>query len=264
MLTLVGRSLRRSAGILAALVGLLGAFQIALVATARSFEGRNEFAGLSQIVPAFLQQAFGLALSSFSGMVTLGYFEPLPVMTVVQLAIYLATEPAGDIESGLVDLVLARPLPRQWLITRSLVAMTVCTIALNVTMGAGTWLALWWLAPAGVMWPQPRLLLTLMIHLAAVGWCFGAIGLAAAASARRRGLAQAPVAIGAVAFYLLDVLGESWSALRPLARVSPFHYFHGAAILAGTADSAVDILVLGSTGVVVVAVAYWRFHGRDV
>ena len=58
-------------------------------------------------------------------MATLGYFHPLPLMLVVQFAIYLATEPAGEIEFGLVDLILARPLPRHWLVTRSLLMMTI-------------------------------------------------------------------------------------------------------------------------------------------
>ena len=57
-------------------------------------------------------------------MASLGFFEPLIVMLVVQFAIFLATEPAGDVETGLVDLVLARPVPRHWLVTRSLIAMT--------------------------------------------------------------------------------------------------------------------------------------------
>jgi hypothetical protein len=264
MLTLVNRSFRRIAGLLAALVGLLLAFQMALVAVAASFENRDDFAGLAELVPAFMREAFGLALTSFSGMAVLGFFEPVPIMIVVQFAIYVATEPAADIESGLVDLILARSLPRYQLITRSLVLMTLAAATLAATMAAGTWLALSFLAPDGVEWPESRTVLMLMGHLTAVGWCFGAIALAAAAGARRRGTAQATVAIVSVALYLLDVLGESWAVVRPAARVSPFHYFHGAAILAGTARPLLDFSLLGATAAAAIILAYWQFHTRDL
>jgi ABC-2 type transport system permease protein len=264
MFTLVARSLRRVAVLLLALVTLLMAFQIALVAVAASFENRQEFAGLAQLVPEFMRDAFGLALASFTGMALLGYLEPLPIMVVVQLAIYAGTEPAGDVETGLVDLVLARPVPRHRLITRSLAVMTTCVVVLTLTMGLGTWVALQTLAPDGVEWPEPATVGLLMAHLAAVGWCFGGLALAAAAMARRRGAALAPVAIAAVGLFLLDMLGEYWAAAHPFARVSPFHYFHGAAILSGTARPWLDLSVLITTGAAATAVAYWRFARRDV
>lgn len=264
MLTLLARSLHRIAGLLAALVGLLMAFQISLVAVAASFENRDDFAGLAELVPEFVREAFGLALSSFSGMAVIGFFEPLPIMIVVQFAIYVATEPAADIETGLVDLILARSLPRSQLITRSLLLMTLVTIALSATMAAGTWLALSFLAPENVAWPEPRIVLMLTSHLAAVGWCSGAVALAAGARARRRGTAQATIAILAVGLYLVDMLGESWAVMRPAARFSPFHYYHGAAILAGTAEPMLDFFVLGTSGLAAIALAYWQFHRRDL
>ncbi len=50
-------------------------------------------------------------------MVLFAYFDPLIVMLLVQFAIYLATEPAGEVESNLVDLLLARPMPRHVIVT---------------------------------------------------------------------------------------------------------------------------------------------------
>jgi hypothetical protein len=97
-----------------------------------------------------------------------------------------------------------------------------------------------------------------------VAWCFGAAALVAAAWARRRGSAQAPVAIAAVTLYLIEFLGSSWAPARPLARVSPFHYYQGTAILAGTADTLLDLSILGVTAVVGIVLAYWRFDRRDL
>ena len=67
-----------------------------------------------------------------------------------------------------------------------------------------------------------------------------------------------------MALYLVDVLGESWETATPLARLSPFHYFHGAAILTKTANAALDFSVLGTGGVAAIALAYWRFRTRDL
>lgn len=264
MLALIQRSLRRAAALLGALALLLVAFQIGLVAVAASIEGRGDFDALMQLVPAFAQQTFGLALGSFAGMAVLGYFDPVPVMAVVQMAIYLGSEPAGDVEIGLVDLLLARPLPRYWIVTRSVVAMTLCILLLILTMAAATAVGLLMFAPAGAARPSAHLVGVMIAHLGATAWCFGGASLAASGWARRRGTAQAPVAITAVGLYLLDVLGESWSVARPFARFSPFHYFHGAAILGGTANTPRDLLVLAAAGGVAVAIGYWKFSGRDL
>jgi hypothetical protein len=102
------------------------------------------------------------------------------------------------------------------------------------------------------------------VHLVALAWCFGGVGLAAAASVRRRASALGPVAIAAVSLYLLELLASAWRVLERAAIASPFHYFQGAVVLGGTADTARDVAVLFSIALVATAVAYWRFGTRDV
>jgi hypothetical protein len=264
VLTLLRRTLERVGTLLLVLIGLLAAFEVALVATAVSFDESKGFDHLAGLIPSFLQHAFGPALASFAGMTSLGFFEPLIVMLVVQFAIFLATEPAGDVETGIVDLVLARPVPRHWLVTRSLIAMTGVTILLPATMGALLWISLQLMAPPEADWPEPRVVTLLMAHLAAVAWCFGGAALAAAAWARRRGSVQTLVGIAAVALYLVEVVAEGWPRIAWTARLSPFHHFHGAGILAGDTDPARDLAVLVGLGVVGVVVGYWKFQKRDV
>ena len=78
---------------------------------------------MAELIPAFLQRGLGghaMLLASFNGTVTFGYFHPVIAIMVSVLAIYMASEPAHDVESGLVDLVLARSIPRHRLMTRSL------------------------------------------------------------------------------------------------------------------------------------------------
>jgi hypothetical protein len=264
MLTLVGRSLRRTAGLFAGLSAILAAFQLVLVAVAGSYENAGNFDRLAMLVPSFAQQSFGIALASFPGLTTVGYFHPVVVMIVVQFAIYLATEPAGEIEWGLVDLVLARPLLRHQLVSRSLLVLVAGIAGTALSMGMGTWVGLALLAPPAAQWPSGRMIFLLLAHLMMVAWCFGAAALAVTGWARRRGSAQAPVAIAAVTLYLVEFLGSSWAPARPLARLSPFHYYQGTSILTGRADAALDLSILGLAALGGMVLAYWRFGQRDL
>ena len=94
---------------------------------------------------------------------------------------YVTTEPAHEIESGLVDLELARALPRHRLLTRSLL-LAVATIAGGlVLMFAGTSAGgrLFGAPPAEM--PSAMVRASLLIHLGAVALCFAGFGLFRAA-----------------------------------------------------------------------------------
>ena len=264
MIALLQRSVGRVVRPLCALVVVLTAFQITVTAAAASFADSGDFARLSSLAPAFLQQTLGPVLTSFAGMVMVGYFDALIVMLFVQVAIYVATEPADDIGSSLVDLLLARPIPRYWLITRSLVMMTASVIALAGAMALGSWIGLVWLAPTDVEWPAASMVLKLMAHLMAIACCFGAAALAASGWARRRGAAQIVIGVAAVALYLVDLLGTMWAPMRDIARVSPFYYFRGSAILAGSATTGRDLSVLATITLIGIATAYLAFRRRDL
>jgi ABC-type transport system involved in multi-copper enzyme maturation permease subunit len=263
-MALVARSLGRVAAPWGAILAVLSGFQVALIAVAASLSSAGEFDRLANIVPSALRPVLGPALMSFGGMTLLGYFDVLIVMIVVQWAIYVSTEPAGEVETGLVDLLLARPIPRHRLVTRSLVVTFGSTLALTLAMGLGTWMGLLLLAPPGDAWPESRLLVLMIAHLTAVAWCFGAAGVAASGWARRRASALAMVAIASMVLYLVDFLGLWWSPMAAVARLSPFFYFHGGPLIAGTADAVRNLTVLGGATIAAVGVAYWRFERRDL
>ena len=264
MLTLAGRTLRRIAPMTAALAALLAAFQLALVAVAASYQRAGSFAFLSALVPDFAKAHIGAGLTSFAAMTTTGYFEPMIVMLVAQYAIYVAAEPAAEIESGLVDILLARPLPRHWLVSRSVIVTAAGTAALMLAMGAATAIGLKMLAPPRVPWPEPRIVILLIVNLLMVTWCFAAVTLAAAGWARRRVTAQAPIAVAAIAYYLLNFLATMWAPARSFAWLSPFHYFTGAAIISGSGSLGFNLSILGIATAIACGVAYWQFGRRDL
>jgi len=131
-------------------------------------------------------------------------------------------------------------------------------------LGSATALGLRFLSPPKARWPEARIVLLLIVNLLAVTWAFGAATLAAAGWSRRRVTAQAPIAVAAIAYYLLNFLASMWTPARSFAWLSPFHYFAGAAILSGGGNLAFNLSILGAITFVAAAVAYWRFSERDL
>jgi hypothetical protein len=264
MLTLVRRSFGRIRWPFAAVAVILIGFQAALIGSAASVAQEGGFARLATAVPTWIHNGLGPALTSFSGMTLLGYFDPVVVLLFVQFAIYVASEPAGDVESGLVDLILARPRPRSIIVARSLALLTLVLLALMACMVAGTYASLLVFAPADAVWPSRADVGRLLAHLGAISWGFGGVALAAAATLNRRAAASGLVAIAAIGFFLLDFLVEMSTTFSRLWWMTPFHFYHGAAILAGHQHMARDLSVLLGIGVVSTSYAFWRFSHRDV
>ena len=264
MTALVLRSLGRVRILSASLALVLAALQLAIIAAAASYADGGSFERLAQVVPAFVVQTMGLALTSFRGMVLFAYFDPLIVMLLVQFAIYLATEPAGEVESNLVDLLLARPMSRHVIVSRTFLVMAFGTLLMSGAMQATTWAGLWWMAPGDAQWPAARTVLSLSAHMTLIAWCFGGVALAASGWARRRGAVIGAVGVLAIAAYLVELLESIWAPARELARFSPFHYYAATGILAGTAPEAKNLVVLGTTALAALALAYWSYQRRDL
>jgi hypothetical protein len=264
---LVRRSVRQSRYVLAPCLLLLAVFQLILVAQAASIEATRSFESMAALIPAFLQRGMGgnvMVLASFKGTVTFGYFHPVIIVMLAVLAIYLGSEPAHDVEAGLVDLVLARSIPRHWLITRSLLLVTGGVLAAGLAMAAGTWIGLRAFASPASRWPDQQTIALLLLHLVSVGWCFGALALAVAAGARRWSGAFASVTLGAVALFLVELLAIGWAPARIVAWVSPFHYYPALPIVLGDPVGVTNLAVLLTAAAMLTAIAYWRFSRRDL
>jgi ABC-2 type transport system permease protein len=264
---LVARSLARGVRVFASASAILAGFQVLLVVIASTFQQTRSFDLLSALVPMGVQQSLGpgaLMLASFAGMVTFGYFHPIVVLAVVQLGIYAATEPAGEVEWGLFDLELARPVRRRTIVTRSLIVAFGATAVAVAAMMAGTWVGLATLAPTGAPWPMPSRVSSLGAHLLLLSWVFAAAGLAAASWARRRGTAFGGVAVVTVLLYLLNFVADAWPRAASLRPWTPFHYFPGFAVANATAPIARDLLTLAATAAVLVTLAFWGFQKRDL
>src|SRR4030095_3929602 len=121
--TLARRSLTQGRFVMLGVLIVVTSIQILIVGQAAAIEHTRGFSRMAEFVPAFLQRGLGsraLLLASFQGTVAFGYFHPVVAVLVAVLGIYFATEPAHEVESHLVDLTLARSVPRHLVITRAM------------------------------------------------------------------------------------------------------------------------------------------------
>ena len=269
--TLLPALMRRSAVqarfVLAGCLFLLAGLQIVIVGQASAVEEAHGFSRMADLVPAFLQRGLGdksILLVTFKGTVALGYFHPVVAMLIAVLAIYFVTEVAHEVESGLVDVMLARSLPRHLVVTRSLLLAILAVVAATLLMAAGTHLGLRLFGSPAFEPPSGGVIASMLLHLAGVALCFGGFGLAVAAAARRWSTAFTTAALTAVLLYLLDFLAIGWPAFRWIAWISPFHYYPALSILAGDAPAWRNLVVLLSTAAAFTALGYWQFNRRDL
>lgn len=241
--------------------------QLVLVGQAVSIQESQSFANLASLLPGFISRGLGsdaLLLASFKGTVMLGYFHPLLCVLIPAIAMYAATEPAHEVESGLVDLVLARSMPRALVLTRSLTVGVMYGVAAASVMALGTYSGVLLFDGARFDLPSASLIARLLLHVFAVCCCFAGYGLLAGASSTRWATAFTTGVLTAVLAYLVDFLALGWPILRWAAYLSPYRYYHALAIASGTAWEGRDYVVLFGTGAAFAAAAYWQFQRRDL
>jgi len=266
-LWLLGHSIKRVRNMVVAIGLLLAAFQVVLILVARSIQSSGGFEQLSAIIPPFARELMGPAMAgimSFGGIVCLGYFDVSVIGALVGMAIALATIPAAEMEIGFIDLILARPLARHWVVTRTAIVSILATVLMVGLMMAGTGAGLHFLAPRKAEWPSFHLVLALAGNLGMLMLAWSGVAMAAGTASRRRGVAGAIVGFLALAAFLLDYVGRLWEPAEKIAWLSPFRYFNAFDLVMGNPLPSKNMFVLGGIWVVGSIVAYVVFSRRDI
>lgn len=262
---LLALSLKRARTLLIATGLLLAAFQVLLVLIARSIRP-TEFDQLASLLPPFVRAILGPSLASvlsFGGIVCLGFFDLGIVIALLALIIALATVPASEIETGFADLILARPLPRHWIITRTIALVLFATATMLGAMLAGTWVGLVMYAPQEAQWPSAVMIGWLALNLGLLMLCWSGIAMALGASCRRS-VAGATTGLLALATFLLDYVGRLWLPADRFAWLSPFRYFVPFDLVMGNPLPVENILVLWAIAMTGFTMAYFLFTQRDI
>jgi ABC-2 type transport system permease protein len=246
---------------------LLFLFQIVIIGHAAEIQSTNAFSSIGNLMPSFLQRGMGnriMLLATFKGTVAFGYFHPVVCLLISAIVMYITTEVAHEIEAGLVDLELARAMPRRRLLTRSLLLAHGAVSMLLVAMAVGTWLGIRVFDAAALEVPPVPMRLELLVNLFALASCFSALALLVASSARRWAPAFTAVALTSVVSYIVDFLALGWTPIKRIAWLSPFHYYPALWIVAGDADTVRNLAVLFTASAAMSAAAYWQFQRRDL
>jgi len=267
-IALVTRSVVQMRYVVLGSLVLTFALQLVLVGQAVSIQESQSFANMASLLPSFIKGALGsdltLLMASFKGTVMLGYFHPLLIVLIPAIAMYAATEPAHEIESGLVDLVLARSMPRAIVLTRSLTVGLLYSLAAISVMALGTYSGAVLFDSGRFELPSTSLLARLLLHVFALCCCFAGYGLLAGVLSKRWATAFTTGVLTAVLAYLVDFLALGWPVLRWAAYFSPYRYYHALAIASGAVWETADYIVLFGTGLAFTIAAYWRFQRRDL
>lgn len=262
--TLTRHSARRWRGFLAAMSSVLVVFQLFMIVAARGIEQSGQFSQLGALMPAFMREWTNMMAASFQGFVLFGYSHPLVQLFLVATAIAIGTEPAGEIESRFIDLLLSRPLPRSAAVNRTVLMLLLAILGALLSMVAATSLGLRMLAPPTATPPAPRVIVSLAVNLGLMVLAWGGIALMVASSSKRRSTAAAICGFLAFAAFVLDFVGRMWQPVSTISRVSPFHYFSPFAMIGGQPLVASDVIVLAVTFLASVAIAHVAYARRDL
>jgi ABC-type transport system involved in multi-copper enzyme maturation permease subunit len=261
---LIAHSLRRRRGFLATTALIMCGFQLFVIMAARSVFRSGGFQQLQALMPNFIEQWTNMMAASFQGFVLFGYSHPLVELFLIAVAISIGTEPVAEIESKFVDLLMARPVPRSAVVARTLAVLLAATLLAIVSMLIGTAIGLRFLVPAGAEQPSARVVASLAANLALLVLAWGGIALMFASFARRRATAAAVCGFLAFSLFVLDWVGRLWETVRPLTRLSPFHYFSPFAMIGGQPLDRFDLVALGGIFVATSIVANVVYTRRDL
>jgi ABC-type transport system involved in multi-copper enzyme maturation permease subunit len=261
---LIAHSLRRRRGFLVATALIMCGFQLFVIMAARSVFRSGGFQQLQALMPNFIEQWTNMMAASFQGFVLFGYSHPLVELFLIAVAVSIGTEPVAEIESKFVDLLMARPVPRSAVVARTLAVLLAATLLAIVSMLIGTAIGLRFLAPDDAAQPPARVIASLAANLALLVLAWGGIALMFASFARRRATAAAVCGFLAFSLFVLDWVGRLWEAVRPLTRLSPFHYFSPFAMIGGQPLDRVDLVALATIFVSTSIVANVVYTRRDL
>jgi ABC-2 type transport system permease protein len=245
---------------------LLAAFQVLRVHIAASVHEAGEFDQIAALLPPAVRAILGPSLTSvmtFNGIVCGGFFDLGNVIALVALSIALATLPASEIETGFADLMLARSMPRHWLVTRTIALVLFSVLLMLFAIMAGTWAGLALFAPPGNPGPPVRQTASLALNLGMLLLCWGGVAMAFGA-AFRRGLAGGVTSLLAFAALLIDYAQKLWPPLERIGWLSPFLYFSPYELVAGNPLPVENLLVLWAIAMTGFALAYFIIAQRDI
>jgi ABC-2 type transport system permease protein len=252
------RQLRHHAPLLLAALAGAFAFELLMVWIGSSMDTGPEFQALLRAVlpPSMVNlvmNQFGLA--SFAAAVAFGFKHPFIIAAGAAVVITMASVPAGERETGFLDLILARPVTRGTYTAAHIALLLVPVIAFPIVLFAAANIGLAITGRtdvAGTDYALPAAAFAPLLLF------IGAYTLLFAAGAQRRGSAVARAVALTMAFYVYEVLASMWERLHGWEWLTIFDAYRPVGLATGEATTAAPLVLLGLAGVLL-GVAAMRF-----
>ena len=252
------RSLRRTL-----LLGVaLGAF-LFLVGLSYATVDENQIRSLVESLPPAIR-AFvkGSDVASPAGYLGSGLIHPITLALMAATAIAAGATSARDVENGVAELMLSRPLRRTAWLGAEIIAMVVqvTIVALLGLLGAT-------IAVATVDSLAPVSLTSLAITIVPLWLMFvgiGAVTVLASSFSRTGAKAIGWGTAFALVAYAIDYLSQIWTIAEPLGPLSVMHWYRPANILGDGSAPASTWLVLAGVAIVATVLALFVTSRREV
>lgn len=259
------RNLRQHGILLAAIwAGLLLWELIIVWVAARIDTGLGIRSLMEMLVPPDVRDTLlsQLGLASFPGAITFGFQHPFTLVATLAFLITAATIPSSERETGLMDVLLARPVPRwrYFLACGLVVLIAALVLPLALLAGAAIGMAIVE-GPGELPWTEyiPSAVTLCALLLAAGGYT-----LLLTSDAPRRGTAVARTVGITLLFFWLDFMGSYWEALDLARWITPFAYFDPAGTISNGGLPVRDLCVLLLVFALSTTGAFFTFRRQDL
>jgi beta-exotoxin I transport system permease protein len=242
VITILGLSLLRAWRRIVALAVGFGLFELVVGLSYASVDENTIRSLYESLPPALKALASSADIASPSGYLGSGFFHPVALTLQAALVISMAASAARDVESGVAELVLSRPLARwRWLLAQA-GAMVIGLAAVSAGGYLGGLVAAVTVQDLGSVSLGHLALVSLGGFLLFL--VVGAVALVVASVVRTGGRAIGWAAGFALVSYAVNYLAQVWSVAEPLGPISAFHYYDPGKILGAAGLPGRDTVVL--------------------
>lgn len=262
--TLLRRSLWHQRYLLAVMLVSMIGFEVMIITIAQAIDQGPGIGDLLAQLPKILQNLIHSQIGdvTFPAFPAFGFEHPVTMGGGIAYVLFVATQPAGERDRGLADLILARPLTRRRYLAATTLHVVIASVAVPLFLLIGTVI--------GLALVESRHELPWWRYIpAAAGLCglmlaWGGIALLVGCASKRRATAVMQVVTAIMVTFLVYFLGQFASVLDLIALLSPFTYFHPIGLTMKPEAAGSAPLMLYGLGIVTTVAAFVVFERRDL
>lgn len=266
--TLLTQLLRRCRGGLIAMTIGLFAFEFIQPVAIDAFGNLDQLISIMDLVPKPFLALMNVTPEvveqvGLPGFLALGFTHPVYHLLVSAVIIWIAARSlAGEMESGQVQVALARPVSRRQFYLARVLAVTLIAFWVSTVAALGNIVGIAYSKPDGTMdtWHfVPQIGASLLLALT-----IGGVALLVSSRADRMGQAVGWTAGFLIVSYVIDYFATLWAFLKPIQPFSVFDYYDPPVALAHGTIPGTNALVLGGIAALCTIAGYAIFERRDL